>query len=113
VTAAAGLEGEPSRLLDHLVSVTEHARYARRSEHLPRLRQDTELFRSQLLRSRPLRRQVRAFLWPVALSDVCATAAGKVTDALERLDQVEEHLRAWERRLTVRTKRPASQKGDR
>jgi hypothetical protein len=60
-----------------------------------------------------LRGQVGAYVWAVALCYVGATAAGKVTDALERLDQVEEHLRAWERRLTVRTKRPASQKGDR
>ncbi|NED93808.1 hypothetical protein G1H11_00575 [Phytoactinopolyspora alkaliphila] len=112
VSAAATLDDESARLLGHLVSVTEHARYARRAGPVPELREDTELFRQRLLRTRPVKRRLRAFLWPASLSDARAGVVGKISEVLDRVESAGDRIRAWEQRFAIRTRSATARNTD-
>nr|WP_246221249.1 DUF3488 and transglutaminase-like domain-containing protein [Phytoactinopolyspora mesophila] len=94
IATSTGISGEMRTLLDHLVSVVERARYARSAEPVPELRTDTALFCRSLLRSQPVHRRARAFLWPATLTDAWTNAAQKVSAALDWLDDAGPRLRA-------------------
>ncbi|WP_165367427.1 transglutaminaseTgpA domain-containing protein, partial [Phytoactinopolyspora endophytica] len=95
VIAGAGLWGEGKELVEHLIAVTERARYARTSEPAPELRADTAMLCRIIMRSRPMRRRARAFLWPTSLRDAWDSFTRKASNGLDRLDSAGARTRAF------------------
>ncbi|NEE03081.1 transglutaminase family protein [Phytoactinopolyspora halotolerans] len=106
VAAGAGLWDESREMLDHLVSVVERSRYSRSAEPVAGLRADTAMLCRTIMRSRPLRRQVRAFLWPSSLRDGWASLSRKASSGLDRIDTAGDRTRAYfDRRLRTALRR--------
>ncbi|MFW6091186.1 MAG: transglutaminaseTgpA domain-containing protein [Actinomycetota bacterium] len=89
--ALLGTDGQ--RLLNRLAMATERARYAARADQLPDLRTDAAKMRVALLRPLPWWAKLRAWLWPVAVSDLMVTVVYAVSDGLAWLDTAGERLR--------------------
>ncbi|WP_166351499.1 transglutaminaseTgpA domain-containing protein [Phytoactinopolyspora limicola] len=94
ITAQASLADEPRILLDHLVRVTERARYARRAEPVSDLRADTSVLSHTLVRSGSRIQRARAFLWPATLTDGWNQLTGRVTAVLDWMETSRPRLRA-------------------
>lgn len=93
VTSRAQLGTGGQRLLNRLAMATERARYAVRADELPDLRRDAAEMRATLLRPLPWWARLRAWLWPVAVSDLMVAAVYAVSDGLAWLDTAGERLR--------------------
>ncbi|SDT27458.1 DUF3488 and transglutaminase-like domain-containing protein [Jiangella sp. DSM 45060] len=71
---AVSLDDGARAALRRLTTAVERARYARSAEPVATLRQDVRTVRRAVLRTRPLRRRVRAALWPARMSPPPVTA---------------------------------------
>ncbi|MGH8774588.1 MAG: transglutaminaseTgpA domain-containing protein [Jiangellaceae bacterium] len=86
-------DADSQDLLTHLVTTTEHARYAARPEDTSGLRDDSAILRRTLLRTVSRARRAGAVLWPAATHDLVTASANRVADGLDWTDQAGERLR--------------------